>query len=129
MSSYHEIFIRTSNSIDQLVTDIATAANCKMRKFDTKDNPIAYAGRTRDVAVEVELHHDFEDDFGMNFSQYPIVVTLRSFDSDKAHEETVAKDIFEKMAAIDDYAMILTFDLQRLIAEHPSGNAPPGRGQ
>jgi hypothetical protein len=94
-----------------------------MRKFDTKDNPIAYAGRTRDVAVEVELHHDFEDDFGMKFSQYPVVITLRSFDSDKAHEEAVAKDAFEKMAAIGNYALLLTFDLQRLIAKHPSDRA------
>lgn len=123
MSSYHEIFIRTANSIERLVSDVAIAANCRMRKLDTKDNPIAYAGRTREVAVEVELHHDFEDDFGINFSQYPIVVTLRSFDSDKVHEETVAKDVFENMAAIGGYAMLLTFDLQRLIAEHPSGNA------
>ncbi|MEU5996082.1 hypothetical protein ABZ806_44520 [Spirillospora sp. NPDC047418] len=123
MSGYHEIFVRTSNSIEQLVADIATAANCKMRKFDTTDNPIAYAGRSREVAVEVELHHDFEDDFGMNFSQYPIVITLRSFDSDKAHEEVVAKDIFQKMSAIGDYAMLLAFDLQRLIAKHPADNA------
>lgn len=123
MSSYHEIFVRTNNSIEQLVADLATAASCQMRKFDTKDNPIAYAGRTRDVAVEVELHHDFEDDFGMAFSQYPVVVTLRSFDKDKTHEEMVAKDVFEKMAAIGNYAMLLTFDLQTLIAKHPSDKA------
>ena len=123
MSSYHEIFVRTNNSIDQLVADLATAANCEMRKFDTSDNPIAYAGRTRDVAVEVELHHDFEDDFGMKFSQYPIVVTLRSFESNKEHEETVAKDIFAKMATIGGYEMILSFDLQTLIAEHPTVNS------
>lgn len=123
MSGYHEIFVRTSNSIEKLVADLATAAHCRMRKFDTKDNPIAYAGRTRDVAVEVELHHDFEDDFGMKFSQYLVVITLRSFDSDKAHEEAVAKEVFEKMAAIGNYALLLTFDLQRLIAKHPSDKA------
>ncbi|QKW39755.1 hypothetical protein HUT06_41755 [Actinomadura sp. NAK00032] len=123
MSSYHEIFIRTNNSIERLVSDIATAADCRMCKLAAKDNPIAYAGQTREVAVEVELHHDFEDDYGINFSQYPIVITLRSFESDKAHEEAVARDIFENMAAIGGYAMLLTFDLQRLIAEHPSGSA------
>lgn len=122
MSSYHEIFIRTDNATEQFIADLATAANCEMERLGPEYDPIAYAGLVDNAAVEVELHHEFEDDFGMTFSQYPIVITLRSFASDKAHEKKVAKDIFEKMATIGDYAMILAFDLQRLIAEHPARN-------
>lgn len=122
MSSYHEIFIRTDNSTEQLIADLAAAANCKMERLGPEYDPIAYAGQVDNAAVEVELHHDFEDDFGMRFSRYPIVITFRSFASDKAHEKKVAKDIFGKMAAIGGYAMILAFDLQSLIAEHPARN-------
>ena len=56
--------------------------------------------------------------------QYPILFTLRSFESDKVHERTVARDIFCKMASIDGYAMLLSFGLQEFLARHP-----PGGGQ
>ncbi|WP_067800894.1 hypothetical protein [Actinomadura formosensis] len=119
MSSYHQIFIQTSNSEDQLVADIVAAAGCRMRKLETMDAPIAYTGRTRRVAVEVKLNHDLEDDLGTNFSQYPIVITLRSLDSDKSHEEGVAKEIFNNLAGGGQYAMILTFNLYNVLAEQP----------
>lgn len=118
MSSYHQIFVQTGKPEDQLVADIAAAAGCRLRKLDTTDAPIEYTGRTRRVAVEVGLHHNVEDGPGISFSQYPVLITLRSLDSEKPHEEMVAKEVFNKLVDTTHYTMILTFNLCNMLKKY-----------
>ncbi|MDH6193454.1 hypothetical protein M2272_000075 [Mycobacterium frederiksbergense] len=115
MSAYHQIFIRTNKSEQDLIRDLGFAASTAINPVHR--NEIAYGDRMPNGVIEVELHHDFDDDFGMKFSSYPTVVTVRELNADKTREEQLARTIFEKLRIIGGYELLLAFDLQRLVLQ------------
>ncbi len=112
MSAYHEIFIRTDKPIEQLIADVSAAAGAPIDRDETRQIP--YAGSLSYAAVEIEFSHEFEQDAGMNFALYPILLTVRDFDNNKTREEELARDIFHKLCGMG-YSLMLVFDLQVLL--------------
>ena len=116
MSEYHQIFARAGTAERRFIADLAAAAGTELPPArEAVPASIAYAGEVEDAAVEVELSHDFEDDRGIPFSKYPVVVTIRAYDGDKAREQRLARDIFGKLCGHGGYSLLLVFGLQRLI--------------
>jgi hypothetical protein len=72
------------------------------------------AGQVGRAAVEIELSHEFEDDRGIPLSQYPIIITVRDYASDKGREETVARQIFGVLCG-QGYSLLLVLGLQKLL--------------
>lgn len=115
MSTYHQIFVRTRRSESELAADVARAVGVPVTKAENGNNPIKYGGKRPYAAVEIELTHDFLDDYGIPFEQYPIVITFRDFDQDMSRQEAFAREVFGKLSSSGNYSMILVFDLTELL--------------
>lgn len=84
-----------------------------------------YVAETRTAFVDIELSHVYDNDRGLRFEDYPLLVTIRDRDRDQERQEYAAKDLFDALAATGRYRLMLTQDLQRLVALHPT---EPGTG-
>jgi hypothetical protein len=112
MSAYHQIFVRGQRPEEQLVSDVAAAIGAPVAPVSGES--IAYAGQVGRAAVEIEMSHEYEDDRGIPLSQYPIIITVRDYDSDKGREETVARQIFGVLCG-QGYSLLLVLGLQKLL--------------
>ncbi|TDD65600.1 hypothetical protein [Actinomadura rubrisoli] len=115
MSSYYQIFVGKVGPEERLVADVAAAAGREVRPVGSGDGGISYAGEVDRVAVEIELSHEFEDDMGIAFSRYPVVVTFRSYDRDRAREKAVAERVFEGLKGDGSRALVLVFGLAEAV--------------
>jgi|KBSSwiStaDraftv2_1062776.scaffolds.fasta_scaffold04318_5 hypothetical protein len=120
MTAYHQLFVRTNKSEQVLVEDLSTASGAEICALEPPSNEIVYFGRVGNTVIEVELEHDFDDDRDLNFSAYPVLVTIRVLNAEREAEERVARDVFEKLKDIGGYDLLLVFNLQRLVARWPS---------
>ncbi|TYK43775.1 hypothetical protein [Actinomadura decatromicini] len=111
MSSYYQIFIRAPGAGEREVAAVAAAAGCPLEPTGEGDDGVAFAGRVGSTKVQVELSHDFDDDYGIAFSSYPMVVTVIDLERDKAREEACVRSIFHRLAEGGEYSMVLVFDL------------------
>jgi hypothetical protein len=114
MSEYHYVFLRPGSPRDRLVSDISWACAAELRPVDSEF--IDYAANLGHAAVELEFTHEYEKDHGMSFENYDSLFTVRDFDSNLARQETTARRIFDNLASLARYEMILVRDLQELIA-------------
>lgn len=117
MSAYHDIFIHTAEPLDVLLADLANASGAALKRRN--GTPVDYSVGLEHSAVELELQHEFEEDFGIPFEKYEQVVTIRDFDRDKTREETVARQIYSSLENTGRYSLVLVFNLQRLLAASP----------
>jgi hypothetical protein len=117
MTAYHQIFVRTDKPESDLIRDLSSATGAEISASAPSSNGIAYFGRVDNTVIEVELHHDFEGDHGMEFSAYPVLVTIRELNAKDCEEERVARSVFEKLKGIGGYELLLVFNLQRLVAQ------------
>ncbi|MGY5311640.1 hypothetical protein [Nocardia gipuzkoensis] len=115
LSAYHQIFVRTDRSEAELIHALSKASGVTIEPLPAGD--IAYGGAADREIVEVEMSHQFDDDFGMSFERYPVVVTIRDIDSDKERELAFARSLFNALSQLGDYHLLLAFNLQRRIAE------------
>lgn len=117
MTAYHQIFVRTDNSEPQLVADVGTAAGCSIKPVEPLVSTIAYGCLCGNSVIEIEMTHEFEEDFGMRFADYPIIVTIRDLGNDKAREEQTARALFSRLIALGGYRGLLVFNLQRKLIQ------------
>ncbi|WLW52524.1 hypothetical protein [Streptomyces sp. YU58] len=89
---------------------------CGSEVGPANDEFIDYSANLGHAAVEVELTHEYEEDRGMPFEQYDSLLAVRDFDSDLKRQEATARRIFERLAALDRYDLMLVRDLQELLA-------------
>jgi hypothetical protein len=120
MTAYHQVFVRTGKSEQELIEDLSSTTGADISSLQPPSNEIAYFGRVGDTVIEVELEHDFDDDRDLNFSAYPVLVTIRVLNAGRPAEERVARDVFEKLKSIGGYDLLLVFNLQKLVARWPS---------
>ncbi|WP_157119667.1 hypothetical protein [Nocardia xishanensis] len=116
MSAFHEIFLRARKSDAEAIRDIGLAAGAELHLDDTSGDAVIHRAIVEHWVVEVETSHDYEDDFGIPFSKYPIVVTIRDLEGNKQREESAARSIFDHLASVGGYSELLVFDLQKLLA-------------
>ncbi|CCK27759.1 hypothetical protein BN159_3380 [Streptomyces davaonensis JCM 4913] len=114
MSEYHYIFARPGFPRERLVQDVSTACGVELRPAD--DEFVDRAGNLGYAAVEVEFTHEYEGDHGMPLERYDSLVTIRDFDTNLERQETTARQIFENLTALGRYDLLLTRDLQELLA-------------
>ena len=112
VSAHHQVFVRSRYPVDLLVADVGAAAGTPM--VPVRDGQVAFAGNAGYAAVEVELSQGFEDDAELDFTAYPVVITIRDFDRDLARQEQLARAISTALA-VQGYELLVVFDLQRLI--------------
>ncbi|MGH3375822.1 MAG: hypothetical protein ACRDP6_13885 [Actinoallomurus sp.] len=116
MSSHHQIFVRQEDAEREFPVDVAAASGTVLNEVDDAvSEEIAYAGTTENTAVEIELSHDFEDDYGIPFSAYPMIVTIRDLDRDLERQESLARDVYGRLGALGGYSLLLVFDLSTLL--------------
>ncbi|GAA2418710.1 hypothetical protein [Mycolicibacterium llatzerense] len=117
MTAHHQIFIQTTKPEHEFIADLASATGTDITPIQAVSGTPSYGGKFDNSIAEVEMRHDFDDDLGIEFSQYPAVVTIRDVNSDKSAEEEKARDVFEKLKNIGGYKLLLAFDLQKLLAQ------------
>jgi len=113
MSQYHYIFIHPGTPREQFLADISFA--CGVQLAPVSSEYIDYAANLGHAAVEVEFSHEYEEDHGIPFEQYESLFTIRDFDSNLARQESLAREIFGRLASLGRYSLILVLDLQQLI--------------
>ncbi|MFI9406432.1 hypothetical protein [Nocardia sp. NPDC052316] len=117
MSAYHEIFLRTAKPFDEVVEDVGEAFGVKLASEQLPNTAQLYRAATDSTVIEVEPSHAYEDDYGIEFSRFPILVTVRDLDSDKSREEAAARSLFQALANLGGYSGLLVFDLKRKLGE------------
>ncbi|MEU6354011.1 hypothetical protein ABZ896_32555 [Streptomyces sp. NPDC047072] len=129
MSEYHYVFLHPGDSRRQLVEDVGAACGVELKP--SADEFVDHSANLGHAAVELEFTHDYEDDHGIPFERYDALLTVRDFDSDLERQAATALRIFERLAAVDRYDLILIRDLQELLASSTrtsrhstSGDAP-----
>lgn len=116
MSSYYQIFLRAPEmEVQQVIADIAVATECELSPVDSAVDGIDFAGGGDTAKFQVELSHEFDDDYGIAFSRYPIVITAIDSERTAKREEALARRVFRKLAEKDEYSMILVLNLSVLI--------------
>lgn len=114
MTAYHQIFVRTDRSVDQFVADVAAAAGVEMDETGS-GGPVRYGGKRPNAAVEIELSHEFEEDYGIPFEEYPYIITLRDFDGNNSREEEFAREVFANLSSAGGYSLLLVYNLSTLL--------------
>lgn len=118
MSSYYQIFLRAPGEKERFIADIANAAGCDLKPGAATNGDYDFAGGSDNAKVQVELSHEFDDDYGIPFSQYPVIVTVIDLERKADREEAYARSIFRKLAESGKYSMLLVHDLSDLIDRH-----------
>ncbi|MBK0373882.1 MULTISPECIES: hypothetical protein [unclassified Streptomyces] len=121
MSSHHSIFIHPGHPVDALVGDVALACGGRLRP--TVNGPADYILDLGDATLELETEHEYEEDKGVPFERYEVVLTVRDSDGDMEREQVTARQIFHELAVLRRYWLVLVFDLQAVI----DTAAPPGQ--
>ncbi|MEU2254433.1 hypothetical protein ABZ540_14850 [Nocardia xishanensis] len=116
MSAFHQIFVRTESSDAEAIRDIGLAADVELLLDDDLGNAMLHRAIAEHWVVEVETSHDYEDDFGIPFSMYSIIITIRDLEGNKRREESAAHSIFDNLASGGKCAALLVFDQQKLLA-------------
>ncbi|MEU6218301.1 hypothetical protein ABZ845_12400 [Streptomyces sp. NPDC047022] len=117
MSMYHQIFVRPGEPRARLLADLAAFAGRELEPIE--EGPVDYAVRVERGVVELESQHDYEEDFGMPFEQYDLLLTVRDYDRDLERQEQMARRVFDHLAATGRYNLLLVFDLQKLLDAAP----------
>jgi hypothetical protein len=117
MSTYHEIFVHTTEPPETLLTDLAVICGSPFEKIE--GGQVAYASHTDTAFVDLDLSHEFEPGRDMPFDQYEFLVTIRDRDRDQERQEQSAREVFDALAETGRYGLMLTHDLQRLLATFP----------
>ncbi len=115
MSAYHQVFLRprTPHGADAVVPDIQACAGAQL---ETEGSDYAdYAGGIKDAAFVVKLSHEYDDDYDIPFSQYPVCVTIRQYDRNEARQEDLARGLFANLKRLGRYDLLLVFDLYKLL--------------
>lgn len=114
MSAYYQIFTRTVRGEEEFVADVGVAAGVNMHKIEF-ESPAGYGGKRPYAAVEIELSHEFEEDYGIPFREYPYLITFRDFDNNKDREEEFAREVFSGLASTGRYSLLLVYNLSTLL--------------
>ncbi|WP_405167275.1 hypothetical protein OG203_20625 [Nocardia sp. NBC_01499] len=117
MSAYHEIFLKTAKPFDEVIEDVSEAVGVELASEPSSNAVLLYRAVTDSSVIEVESSHAYEDDYGIEFSSLPILITVRDLDSDKDREESTARSLMQVLANDGGYAGLLVFDLKRRLAE------------
>ncbi|GAB2985315.1 hypothetical protein GCM10023080_058620 [Streptomyces pseudoechinosporeus] len=125
MSQYHYIFIHPGTPREQLLADISFACGVQLTPINSEY--IDYAANLGQAAVEVELSHEYEEDYGIPFERYESLFTIRDFGSDLARQEALAREIFGRLASLGRYSLMLVLDLQQLIETAAPRDMGPAR--
>jgi hypothetical protein len=118
MSTYHQIFVHSAEPSGTLLADLTAICGAPFATID--DGQVDYASHTDTAFVDLELSHEFDADRDMPIDQYPWLITIRDRDRDQERQERVAREIFDALATTGRYRLMLTRDLQRLLAMHPA---------
>lgn len=114
MSEHHYVFVHPRSPHEQLVADLSWACGVQMRALDSTPD-LDYSANLRHAAVELELEHEYEEDQGMPFERYDSVFAVRDFNSDLGRQEATARQIYEGLASLRRYHLLLTLDVQAFI--------------
>ncbi|MEO3786803.1 hypothetical protein ABGB12_26045 [Actinocorallia sp. B10E7] len=121
MSEYHKIFIRTDVDVETLVGDLSLAVGAELRELggpEASCGEYAYGGTIGDHVIEIMLQHEYDEDFGIPFPEYPVEVTFRNIHSDKEQERVFAESVLNKLGE-KGCSALLVFGLSRLLGRRP----------
>ncbi|BFO16389.1 hypothetical protein SHKM778_27770 [Streptomyces sp. KM77-8] len=75
MTSHHSVFIHPGHPVEALVSDVAPACGGRLRR--AVNGPADYVVSLSDATLEVEMEHEYEEDKGIPFERYQVVLTVR----------------------------------------------------
>ncbi|MGW0791176.1 hypothetical protein ACWD04_23760 [Streptomyces sp. NPDC002911] len=122
MTSHHSIFIHPGHPVEALVVDVALACGGRLRP--AVNGPADYIVSLSDTTLELEMEHEYEEDKGIPFERYQVVLTVRESNGDMKREKVTAGQVFHELAILQRYWLVLVFDLQAVI----DTATPPGQG-
>ncbi len=129
MSDYWEIFARTSQPLEEIVREVEELMNIQTRRV-TDDLRVRYDFTNENVDVTIS-GHDFENDRDANFEDYQYCISMRALRGNPPEEyderrKTFARRAFERLSATGRYGLMMTSNLQTVLARYEPGE--PGSG-
>jgi len=121
VTSHHSIFIHPGHPVEALVADVALACGGRLRR--AVNVPADYVASLSNATLELEMEHEYEEDKGIPFERYQVVLTVRESNSSMEQEAVISRQIFHELATLRRYWLVLVFDLQTVIGTA----APPGQ--
>lgn len=117
MSAHHEIFAAVDgggNGVPAVVERVIGTAGLLE---GPAGGDVLYTVDFDEAFVDVAVTHDYDDDQGIEFSRYPLVLTIRDRASDRQREEATARRIFEELRATGVVRACLVYNLQTKLDE------------
>lgn len=85
MTSHHSIFIHPGHPVEALVADVALACGGRLRR--AVNGPADYVVSLGDTTLELEMEHEYEEDKGIPFERYQVVLAVRESNSSTERED------------------------------------------
>jgi hypothetical protein len=117
MSSYHQIFLDGSADEKAIADALTVITGCAPRKQELPTGISVQSFLFDHSVVDLEVFHEYEDDLGILFSDYPVMITVRNLDSDKPQEKLTAERLFDALTEQGKFGGILVFDLQDILGQ------------
>ncbi|MFI5926419.1 hypothetical protein ACIA3K_10555 [Micromonospora sp. NPDC051543] len=113
MPNYVEIYFGSTEDRERVAGRVGSALGIP---FEPSDQPYAdYLGRTEDVAIDLKVGHELEDDAGVLFEDMPYVLTVRDFRRGQL-DEPAARKMFVELDRLGYRPIYLVRGLQEILA-------------
>ncbi|MFC8044300.1 hypothetical protein [Nocardia sp. NPDC057353] len=111
MSAHHEIFATADGA--GVPAAIERVIGVDGRVEGSSGGEVHYTVGFDNAFVDVALSHDYDDDQGIEFSGFPLVLTVRDRESSQQQEEATARRIFQALRATGLFHAFLVYNLQQ----------------
>jgi hypothetical protein len=111
LSAYTEIFVAS----DDDMAAVAAVVGAVLGSDFTPTEGDYWTAVHDHAAYDLEVN-DFETDRDLNFDDFTWLIAVRDLDRDLERQQVLARQLFDKLATATSWPMMLTHDLQRLLA-------------
>lgn len=116
MGAYHEFFMRGDLAPQEVANELEHATGVEFTPTGNFGG-VQYRANIDSAVVEIEFGHEFENDMGIDFENFPIQVTVRDLERNRSRELATANRIFDRIDSSKLQAQ-LVYDGQVLIAKN-----------
>lgn len=108
MSARHDVFIKPRNADQDLLRDLGQLLGSVPQPHT--DGGEGYVVGFEGAWIDVYLAHDLEDVGGLEFSQFPFYLTVRTPGDEEALSREIARRIFRSLTGTGEYECFIVWN-------------------